>query len=117
MPDITDPIIIRFCNERARVAADALEQSYNTARRLLEEYEALDDESDALVRDDQVADGSESSRGDHADGRHPVTGTDLNRLLGMAELLVTWFEETPLGLPSSRIEAVRVISVNGGPRF
>lgn len=117
MADITDPILVRFSNERARVAADALEQAYNTAERLIEEYAALEDEAVMPDSDEQIADGSEASRGDQADGRTPVTGSDVRALLAIAERIVDWFGYVPAEDGRSRIETVRHLSVNGQARF
>ena len=117
MADITDPIVVRFSNERARVAADALEQAYNTAKRLTEEYEALEDEASLPDTDEQIADGSEDSRGDEADGRTPVTGSDLRALLALSQRLVDWFSYVPAEDGRSRIDTVRHVSVNGQAPF
>lgn len=103
MADITDPQVVRFANERARVFADVMEQVYQTAKRYQQEFAALTVPNTA----DRVVDGSE------ADGRKPVRGQMLTALKTAADDIVIWFEQ---GNPS-RIARIQLISVNGGARF
>lgn len=104
---ITDPQITKFANERVRVFADLIEQTYETAKRLQAEYAAL--QGDTLIPNtaDLVEDGSAQ------DGRKRVTAAMLRGLNALAGVLVSYLD----GGTPSRIFQVRQISVNGQPRF
>lgn len=106
MPDINDPQIVRFANEKARVFADAMETAYETAKRFQGEWAALG-RAPADAAGDPVIDGAAS------DGRKPLTGARLNRLKDLADAVVAWFE----GGTPPRINVVRAASVNGQARF
>jgi hypothetical protein len=107
MADITNPIVVKFSNERARVFADALLQAIETA-------EALDDEwnSNAMATlipntADVIVDGSAT------DGRYPSTGAKVNAVRSAAVDLKAWGAQ---GTPT-RKERLRTFAVNGTSRF
>lgn len=112
MADITNPQIVKFANERARVFADSLEQTYQTAKRMQQEWAALIATVTPANTSDQVADGSHASAG-QPDGRKPLTGAQLTALKAMADTIVTFFET---GSPT-RIAQIQQTTTNGGPRF
>lgn len=107
MADITAPLTVRFSNEKARVFADSLVTTYETARAFSANWEALGIAAVCPNTADLVADGSE------IDGRGRVTGAKLNALKTQADALLTWFEA---GSPS-RITQFRQIAVTGGSRI
>ncbi len=114
MPDITNPQIVKFANERGRPLTDVAEDEYLTCKRFQEEWAALIATAGAVPNTaDQVADGSQNSLGTSADGRAPVTGAQLNSLKALADAQVTWFET---GSPT-RIAQLQQVSVNGRARF
>lgn len=104
---VTDPQIVKFANERVRIFADLIEQTYETAKRLQAEYTALN--GDALIPNtsDLVEDGSA------ADGRKRVTAAMLRGANALAGVLVAYLD----GGTPSRISQVRQISVNGQPKY
>jgi hypothetical protein len=76
MAQITNPQAVRFCNERVRVAADALAKLYYLAKAIRNEWDATG--MSALIaynNGDLVVDGAAS------DGRPPVTGISVNNLV------------------------------------
>jgi hypothetical protein len=117
VPDITDPQVVKFARERARPFADQLEQTYQTAKRLQQEWAALVASVTPANTADQVADGSQQSLGAAADGRKVMTGQALTGLKAWADQLVTWFETVPGGQTLTRIVLVQQVTVNGQPRF
>lgn len=107
MPDITAPLAVRFSNEKARIFADSLVTTYETARAFSANWDALGLAAVVPNTADLVADGS------NIDGRGPVTGAKLNALKTQADAMITWFEA---GTPS-RITQFRQIAVTGSARF
>lgn len=105
MPDITNPQLVTFANERMRVFADALEQVYQTAKRFQQEWTALAAPPPNTV--DLFADGSER------DGRKRASGAHATALKNVADLIVAWFET---GTPT-RIAQIQQITTNGQARF
>ena len=108
MPDITNPQIVLFSNERGRPMSDVAEDLYLTAKRFQQEWDALVTVVGSVPNTtDIVIDGSA------VDGRLPVTGARLNGLKSLADAMVTWFET---GSPT-RIAQLQLVSVNGRARF
>lgn len=104
---ITNAQIVNFSNQKARVFADSLEQTYQTAKRFQQEYEAIGGDAAIVDTTDVIVDGSES------DGRKTITARQARALKASADQIVTWFEA---GTPS-RISQIQKISVNGQARF
>lgn len=76
MAEITNAEAVKFCNEKVRVAADKLAQLYYTAKAVSQEWTANDLGSViAYNNGDLVVDGSAQ------DGRHPISGIDVNNLI------------------------------------
>jgi len=106
MADITNPQVIRFCNEKARVLADLIETTRRTAEQfaidIVPEFEG---HTSGNVNADVVVDGAET------DGRQIVTKGGIGGLKYVAEQLVTCLTT------DDRESLVAVVSVNGTPRF
>lgn len=108
MPDITNPQIVRFANEKARVLADAADSFYQTCLRFQQEWAAAVAAGVTFPSTtDLVADGSD------VDGRKRVTANQLQGLKTLADSMVTYFQT---GTPS-RIAQIQAVSVNGASRF
>lgn len=113
MADIITPEIKVFANERGRPMADVIEQMYQTGKRFQQEWAAMVINVTPPNTSDQIADGSETSRGANADGRKPFTGAQLNNLKTLVDAFVTYLET---GNPS-RIAQVQQVTTNGQARF
>lgn len=89
---ITDPVAIRFSNEKLRVAADKLAQLDNLAASILAEWTALGGTSlipntSDVLQDGAAPNGVDSTGGD---GRTVVTGAKLNNIVNrLSELRST----------------------------
>lgn len=83
---ITNPEAVAFSNEKARVAADRLAQTYYFCKEVLDEWYANDMGTTIPVDGGTVVDGSET------DGRHPVTGNDVTNVIVRCQDLVTDLE-------------------------
>lgn len=83
MAAITNPVAIKFANEKVRVAADLLAQVDNFAASVLNEWTALG--STALVPNtaDVLVDGASVNGVDGAggDGRPVITGAKVNNII------------------------------------
>ena len=105
---ITNPEAVRFCNEKARVFADALLQAINTADTFLREWNANTGLAVALPNTaEDVGDGSA------LDGRHGLTGVKINALITAANDIMTWANT---GSPTRR-DRLNTIAVNAQSRY
>lgn len=108
------PLLARFVNEKARVAADELDQAFNTIARYAERYvsEGIANEMSGLTNPDRIEDGSLQ------DGRPKITVAEVKFLNLMAPLVKT-FIETPQATLGNRTikEIVSGCSVNGQGKF
>lgn len=86
MADITNPEAVRFCNEVIRPLANAIYAAYKKCREGRDEFVA--NNMGSLLPDtaDLVVDGSAT------DGRHPITGEDVNNIVTLANELLTNYE-------------------------
>ena len=105
---ITKPQAVRFSNERLRVAADAMQSAYLTARRLVEEFDGhelagLFPDSAVEVVDD----------GADRDGRPPMTGARACCVIECARALIAFYED---GVEPRKAHLARC-AVNGAARF
>ena len=107
MPNITNPQVVKFANERARIFADCIETMYETARRFQLEYATLNGDTLIPNTQDYIADDSDK------DGRKRMTAAALRGLNVLAGVIVAYLDG---GIPS-RISQVRALSVNGQSRF
>ena len=87
MADITNAEAVAYCNSRLRPAYDRFAQLYYEAKSLRQEWDAngLGDII-AYNNGDLVVDGSAS------DGRHPISGVDVNNLITRLTEVVTDME-------------------------
>lgn len=108
MADITNPLAVKFANEKVRVTADVIDQLYETLKRYQTEYAAVNGDTIYPATSDNIADGSD------VDGRKRCTGNQCRAIKSLADAFVTFMEA---GGPPSRIAQVKAISVNGHPRF
>jgi hypothetical protein len=114
MADITTPEITRFANEKGRPTADAAGSMYQTCLRFQQEWTALIAAVGSVPNTpDQIADGSQASAANNADGRKPMTGAQLNNLKALADAMVTWYQT---GAPS-RIAQLQLVTVNERASF
>ena len=118
MPDITDPQIVRFSNERCRPTADVIESMYQTCVRFQQERAALLATTIVPNTTDQIADGSHDAAA-NGDGRKPITGAMLYNESSIVDTVVTYFNEnvTIGATTKKRIEWIQLMSVNGQARF
>lgn len=107
MPDNTNPQAVRFANEKARVFADAMITSIETARALKSFYDANTLDGIFPATADNIADGSD------VDGRQRVTNNAVRALYTAASDVLTW---AAVGSPT-REARLRTIAVNGSSRF
>lgn len=103
MPDITDTMATRFSNERIRVISDSLSTSYKSCLDILVQWEEY---KDFFPNDDsKVIDGAID------DGRNPINGEEVNKIISLAQKLIPIFEafqEKPV---------LDKTQVNGNSRF
>ena len=100
---IDNPEAVRFCNERVRTAADKLAQLYYTAKSVSQEWAANDLGSVIAYNNaDLVVDGSAT------DGRHPISGIDVNNLVTRLTELVADMEANS----SAKLNTVLAVTVH-----
>lgn len=104
MADITNPQLVKFANEKARVMVDSIDSMYETCKRFQSEYVALNI-SNTPDTVDNFADGSET------DGRKRFRGQQMLTLKTLVDALVTYLEA------NGRITQIKSISVNSAARF
>lgn len=115
MPDITNPEIVKFANEKGRISADVMGQTYQTFKRFQQEWTVLLSNVGSVPNTaDQIADGSQGSAGTSADGRKPITGAQLNGLNTLIGAIVTFMEG---GGPPTRIAQLQQVTTNEQGRF
>jgi hypothetical protein len=97
---ITNPVAIKFSNERLRVAADLLAQLDNEAAAILAEWTALGGTAlipnTADVLQDSAAPNGTNSVG--GDGRPVVTGAQLNNIVNRLTALRSTSATTGLAM-------------------
>ena len=86
MADITNVEAVKFSNERIRVAANKLNAAYQFANAVVAEWFATGGGELFPNTSDGVVDGSAT------DGRHPITGADVNNIVTRLLELKTDFE-------------------------
>lgn len=107
MAAITDPVAIRFANEKIRVAADMMAQNYWTAKSLLAEWNATGMSTRIPNTADTLTDGSAQ------DGRHPMTAAQATAVITRAQEVITDYEATS----SAKLNTVMLPAVNTQGRF
>jgi hypothetical protein len=102
MADITNAEAVRFCNEKVRVAADRLAQTYYFAKQVQQEWFAAN-MANLLPNDTSpVIDGSST------DGRHPITGEDVTGIISRCMALTSDFEAND----NAKLNAILAVAVN-----
>lgn len=103
MAEITNPEAVAFCNSKVRVAADKLAQLYYTAKSVSQEWTA-NGLGDIIVysNSDLVVDGSAS------DGRHPISGIDVNNLITRLTEIVADMEASS----NAKLNTVLAVATN-----
>ncbi len=93
---ITDPVAVRFCNERARPMADKLVALYKDMRVFMAEWVTQEKMKLVPASADLIDDGSvaapTSTNFQQADGRRPITGQEVNDLANIVGGLITAIE-------------------------
>lgn len=107
MPDNINPQAVRFANEKARVFAESLLTTINTARSLKSFYDAGTLDAIFPATADNIADGSEQ------DGRPRVSNNAIRALYMAAADMLTW---AAVGTPT-REARLRAMTDKGEPRY
>lgn len=107
MPDITNPQAVNFCQNKARVWADAMLSAIETAREFEADYAAQAGDTLFPNTADLIADGSE------IDGRPRVQAQVVRALRTQAQDLAIW---AAAGTPT-RETRLRSVAVNGKAKF
>ncbi len=105
MADITNPEVVRFCNEKVRALADLATRYHYAALALLNEWDATG--MGALIPNtaDVVVDGSAG------DGRSPITGAMVNQFQGHMDTMVADL----VANNNAKLNILLQIEVNGSP--
>lgn len=108
MADITDPDKIDFCDKRVRIGADIAAQFYNWAKAVLAEWYAQGGNSWIPNNaNDDIKDKANPLTG-AGDGRHPITGEDVNNIMNRLQEIVTDYEANS----SAKLYTVLGVAVN-----
>lgn len=99
---IDNPEAVKFCNERVRIAADKLAQTYYLARAVLDEWYANNMGALIPVEGGDVLDGSAT------DGRHVITGNDATNLITRCSEICTDFEANN----NAKLNTILAVAVN-----
>ena len=105
MADITNAEAIKFANERARVAADKLAQAYYFAVQVSQEWTA--NSMGSLIPNnvgDTLIDGSAT------DGRHVISGADVNNVINRLSELIADYEAGG----NAKLNTILGVAVNVG---
>jgi hypothetical protein len=88
MPEINNPQVVLFANERVRTIADSLYSAYFRSKSILEDYASgqIGSLIDSAGASELVADGSDS------DGRTRITGGDIYNIITALEQFVNFIE-------------------------
>ena len=99
---ITNPIAVRFSNEKVRPMADLLGQTYHSAKVLIAEWNAFGGSALVPKTADVIDDGADF------DGRFPVTANMINAIMDRLTDLVADFEATG----GAKLNAILKVGVN-----
>ena len=102
MADITDPEAVKFSNEKIRTLADKLAQTFYQLTRLRDEWVANGLGAKFPNDTSPVIDGSAT------DGRHPITGADVNAIASRATEFLTDYEASA----NAKLNTVLKVAVN-----
>lgn len=112
---ITNPVAIRFANEKARVAADLIAQLDNFAAAVLAEWTALSGttlfpNTSEVVQDSAAPNGVDATGGD---GRPVVTGARINNIMTRLTNLRSTSATTGLSMGATGVrDTVLQVAVN-----
>ena len=109
MAQIDNAQAIRFANEEARVAADALLRAYRTAKVLVQDYYGKSGLSQTFVTGiaDTIQDGADS------DGRSIITGNEVLNLITFASNFIADLEASN----NTKLNVLLGVAVNGQSRI
>jgi hypothetical protein len=112
MPDITDPQVVKWANERARTISDKLTATYYALSAYVADYVS------GGIAAKIVAAGASGTIADGAttDGRSLITGTSIVNLKAAVDQMKTAFETAVTGVGSPVTTIAGGIQVNGSPR-
>ena len=104
MSEITNPEAVKFCNERVRIAANRLNSAYQFAKQVSAEWTANSDLATNIAYDnpDVVVDGSAT------DGRHPISGIEVNNLMTRLNELIADYEANS----SAKLNTILAVATN-----
>jgi hypothetical protein len=105
MPDITNPLAVRFANERSRTIADIIETMDRTCQQFMIEVLDFEAATSGHADTDVIADGSAT------DGRTTVTKLDVLALKYVVEQVLAAMAT------DDRRQVVGKWSVNGRPLY
>lgn len=88
MAENSNPQVIKFANEKIRVAADQLYQAYYFAKQVLLEYNA----GDIGTKIENAGAGEMLSDGSATDGRTRLTGGDIYNMVTALQEFVDYVE-------------------------
>lgn len=109
----TDPQVVKFANERARTMADKLSLLHYEIEAWLANWtsQSISAQITAAGAEEVIDDGSS------ADGRAPITGTQLiNMRAGLLQLQTALDTTAVSGVGAAPFAIVDAIQVNGTPR-
>lgn len=109
--DIDNPELVRFSNEKGRICADSVLQAYNIAKQFIDHWNHFS--SPMPNTTDEIADGSQSSMGNSADGRKAVTVEKYNQFRTACKKVITLMESNNDEIKNLLL----TIAVNGQARF
>jgi hypothetical protein len=107
MPEINDPTAVRFCNEKVRPMADALETAYRSAAAIVDEWNATGMADLVTNTQDEIIDGAQQ------DGRNVITGAQATAIITRAMEFIADYEAGG----NAKLNTVLQVSVNGEPKF
>lgn len=103
----TNAEAIAFSNQKARLMADAMAQSYFSAKVIVDQWNADSLSSIILNTTDLIVDGSAT------DGRNPATGAEVTNIITRAQEIITDYEANG----NAKLNTVLAMAVNTGSKF
>jgi len=107
MAAISDPAAVAFANTKIRPMADAMAQSYFTAKALVDAWNALAMSAKITNTADLIVDGSAQ------DGRNQITGAQATTVVTRAMEIIADYEATS----SAKLNTVLAAAVNSQGKF
>lgn len=112
MPDITDPQVVKWSNERTRTMADLITRLSYAVSAWQADYAAqiISAQITAAGPSEYVADGAD------VDGRSRIKGVDIQNFHAGVGALRTALDAVVVGVGVSVVTMANGIQVNGSPR-